>query len=111
MSILRLVPVDSACSCADSCQAQLVSSFQEASNSQHSMGDHKNELITYPALECIGETDIEDYCASGIPTITFDIQAFMENLLSYIDENDFSTKDIGLSKALVIATQKVFCLN
>uniref|UniRef100_M1DHS3 Repressor of silencing 1 n=1 Tax=Solanum tuberosum TaxID=4113 RepID=M1DHS3_SOLTU len=101
-----LVPVDSACSCADSSQAQLVSSFGEALNSQHSTGDHQNELITYPALECIGETDIEDYCASDIPTITFDSQAFMENLLSYIDENDLSTKDTDLSKALVIATQE-----
>ncbi|KAK6791986.1 hypothetical protein RDI58_011067 [Solanum bulbocastanum] len=101
-----LVPVDSACSCADSSQAQLVSSFGEASNSQHSMGDHQNELITYPALECIGETDIEDYCASNIPTTTFDSQAFMENLLRYIDENDLSTKDTDLSKALVIATQE-----
>lgn len=69
-------------------------------------GDHQNELITYPALNCIGETDIEDYCASDIPTITFDCQAFMENLLSYIDENDLSTKDTDLSKALVIATQE-----
>ncbi|KAH0695193.1 hypothetical protein KY285_022290 [Solanum tuberosum] len=101
-----LVPVDSACSCADSSQAQLVSSFGETLNSQHSTGDHQNELITYPALECIGETDIEDYCASDIPTITFDSQAFMENLLSYIYENDLSTKDTDLSKALVIATQE-----
>ncbi|KAK4721865.1 hypothetical protein R3W88_012098 [Solanum pinnatisectum] len=92
--------------CADSSQAQLVSSFGEASNSQHSTGDHQNELITYPALECIGETDTEYYCASDIPTITFDSQAFMENLLSYIDENDLSTKDTDLSKALVIATQE-----
>ncbi|XP_049364055.1 protein ROS1A-like [Solanum verrucosum] len=101
-----LVPVDSAYSCADRSQANLVSSFGEASNSNHSTGDHQNELITYPALGCIGETDIEDYSASDIPTITFDRQAFMENLLSYIDENDLSTKDTDLSKALVIATQE-----
>ncbi|KAH0759874.1 hypothetical protein KY290_023367 [Solanum tuberosum] len=99
-----LVPVDSAYSCADSSQANLVSSFGDASND--STGDHQNELITYPALGCIGETDIEDYSASDIPTITFDRQAFMENLLSYIDENDLSTKDTDLSKALVIATQE-----
>uniref|UniRef100_K4BRK6 Demeter RRM-fold domain-containing protein n=1 Tax=Solanum lycopersicum TaxID=4081 RepID=K4BRK6_SOLLC len=99
-----LVPVDSAYSCTESSQENLVSSFGEASKSQHSTGDHQNKLITYPALGCIGEIDIEDYSASGIPTITFDCQAFMENLLSYIDEYDLSTKDTDLSNALVVAT-------
>ncbi|CAN4115195.1 unnamed protein product [Withania somnifera] len=100
-----LAPVDIACY-VDSSQEKLFSSFGEASSSQHSMGGHHNELITYPALECFGETDIEDCCASDIPTLTFDCKAFMENLLSYIDESDLSTNDTDLSKALVIASQK-----
>ncbi|KAJ8531952.1 hypothetical protein K7X08_011875 [Anisodus acutangulus] len=100
-----LAPVDSAYY-ADSSQANLVSSFGEASNSKHLMGDHQNELIIYPALECIGEEDLEDYCASDIPTITFDREAFKENLLGYIDERDLSIKYTDLSNALVIATQE-----
>ncbi|KAM3359798.1 protein ROS1A [Capsicum galapagoense] len=101
-----LAPLDSTRH-ADSSQANIVSYVGEASNSQHSIGDHQNELITYPALECIGETNIEDYGASDIPTITFDPKAFMENLLSYIDESDLSINDTDLSKARVIATQEV----
>ncbi|PHU00738.1 Protein ROS1 [Capsicum chinense] len=101
-----LAPLDSTRH-ADSSQANIVSYVGEASNSQHSIGDHQNEVITYPALECIGETNIEDYGASDIPTITFDPKAFMENLLSYIDESDLSINDTDLSKARVIATQEV----
>ncbi|XP_060185106.1 protein ROS1A-like [Lycium barbarum] len=104
-----LAPVDSAFSADSSsapAQANHVSSFAEASNSEHLMGDHQNELITYPVLECNGETDLEDYCASDIPMITFDREAFRENLLSYLDEHDLSIKDIDLSNALVIATQE-----
>nr|XP_016496777.1 PREDICTED: protein ROS1-like [Nicotiana tabacum] len=102
-----LAPVDSV---ADGIsvlnRTAIVPLLGEASSSEHLIGDHRNELITYPALECIGETEIEDQYASDIPRITFDGKAFVENLLRYIYETDLSIKDTDMSKALVIATQE-----